>query len=163
MSDEIIIVNEKDQVIGYRKRNERLPHEIYRVAALTIKNSQGDVLLARRAQTKKHHPGRWGPAVAGTVEKGETYEKNIIKEAEEEIGIKNIKFELGLKKEVKGDFPHFTQQFNCILDWSIGKFNIDKEEVEEIKWFTQKELTKKLQTNPEEFLPSMQKEHENHV
>ena len=27
-------------------------------------------------------PGKWGPAVAGTVEEGESYEENIIKEAE---------------------------------------------------------------------------------
>ena len=32
-------------------------------------------------------PEVWGPAVSGTNEEGETYDSNIIKEAQEEIGL----------------------------------------------------------------------------
>ncbi|MBI2573294.1 NUDIX domain-containing protein [Candidatus Woesearchaeota archaeon] len=163
MVGEIVIVNEHDQIIGYKKRTECLPHEIYRVSALMVKNSKGEVLLARRAYTKKHDPGCWGPAVAGTVEKGETYEQNIIKEAQEELGIENVQFEQGQKRESKGKYHHFTQWFNCILDWPITKFKIQKEEVDEIKWFTVKELERELKINPEQFIPSIQREHDIYV
>lgn len=62
----IIIVNENDEIIGHKARGTLEQLDIYRVSALWIKNSQGDILLAQRKFTKKHDPGKWGPAVAGT-------------------------------------------------------------------------------------------------
>lgn len=83
-----VIVNENDEIIGHKLREEVDPkNDIYRVSALWVTNSAGDVLIAQRKLTKKHAPGKWEPAVAGTVEKGETDESNIYKEAQEEIGL----------------------------------------------------------------------------
>lgn len=84
----IQIVNENDEYIGAKERSE-IDHgtDIYRVSALWLINSLGQVLLAKRAATKDHSPGKWGPAVAGTVEESETYDENIRKEAKEEIGL----------------------------------------------------------------------------
>ena len=90
MTEKIIIVDEDDNIIGSKERNSIVSGDIYRVSALLIENSKGEILLAQRALTKKHDPGKWGPPVAGTVEEGETYESNIVKEAEEELGLKNI-------------------------------------------------------------------------
>ena len=106
---EIIIVNEIDEVIEYKKRDELAPLDIYRVSALWITNSHGEILLAKRHHTKDHHPGKWDPAVSGTVEKkrGGTYDENIIKETEEEIGIKGVKFEVGPKTKIINEYSHF--------------------------------------------------------
>ena len=86
----IPVVNQQDEIIGYKEKSLITTDDIYRVSALWITDTTGRILLAKRAFTKSRHPGLWGPAVAGTVEEGETYESNIIKEAEEEIGLKNI-------------------------------------------------------------------------
>ena len=87
----IQIVNTNDKVIGLKERkNLDYKNNIYRSSALWIINSKGKSLLAQRALTKKHHPGKWRPAVSGTIEKNETYDSNIIKESEEELGLKNI-------------------------------------------------------------------------
>lgn len=130
----IPIVNENDKIIGYRDRSDRNNELIYRVSALYIEDTKGNVLLARRSLTKKHDPGKQGPAVAGTVEEGETYESNIIKEAEEEIGLKNFTFQVGDKKRTKGRYNYFAQEFNLVLPEGFNDFKIDKTEVEEIKW-----------------------------
>jgi len=87
MTQKIIIVDANDQVIGYKERTEVTYDDTYRVAGLWVLNEAGDALLARRALTKKHDPGKWGPSAAGTVEEGETYESNMAKEAEEELGL----------------------------------------------------------------------------
>src|SRR3989338_4963070 len=87
----IPIVDENDEIIEYKDEKDRKPEDICRVAGLWVTAPNGDILLAQRAFVKKRSPGVWGPAVAGTVEEGETYEQNIIKEAEEEIGLKNLK------------------------------------------------------------------------
>ncbi len=152
----IIVVNENDEVIG-AKPIDVVDKEglIYRVSALWIWNSQGDNLLARRAYDKKHHPGKWGPAVAGTVEENESYQENILKEAEEELGITNTEFKLGPKTRTNVKYNHFTQWFTCVIDKPLTEFKIQKEEVAEIKWFSAEELKREIKENPNEFTPSM--------
>src|SRR3989338_2890412 len=113
----IIIVNDRDEVIGSKER-ESLDYsrDIYRVSALWIINDKGESLLAKRALTKKNHPGKWGPAAAGTVEEGESYESNIIKEAREELGIEQASLLKSKKLKRDGKHHYFTQWFTCILD-----------------------------------------------
>jgi len=153
--EKIIIVNEQDEIIGNKERGTLTEDDIYRVSALWIENDKGQVLLARRAFTKKKDPGMWGPAVAGTVDKGETYELNIIKEANEELGLQNIKLNKGIKDRVKHPHNHFTQWFFLKLDQPLECFTIDKKEVAEIKWFDKEELDKLIKENSPELIPSL--------
>jgi isopentenyldiphosphate isomerase len=137
----IIIVDKNDKQIGVKDHeNYDSKKDIYRVSALWITNSQGQVLMAKRALTKRQHPGKWGPAVAGTIEDGETYDSNIIKEAEEELGLKNIKPKKIFKHLINGKYVHFTQWYKLALDKPLDYFIPDPEEVAEIRWFTKEEL-----------------------
>ncbi|MFA4907119.1 MAG: NUDIX hydrolase [archaeon] len=150
----IPVVNEKDRITGYIDRQKVRKGIIYRVSAIWITDEEDNVLLARRAKTKSHDPLKWGPAVAGTVEKGETYRQNIIKEAEEEIGLKNIRPEKGPKFRVSRTYDYFGQWYFLTIGGKT-KFRIKKDEVEEIKWFPKKELLAKIKKNREEFLGGM--------
>jgi len=148
----IPIVSEKDKIICYKDRKDVEQKDIYRVSALWITNSEGGILLAKRAVTKKNDPGKWGPAVAGTFEKGETYKKNIIKETFEELGIRDVKLKKGPKLRVCGNHNHFTQWYFLKCDKKISEFKIDKKEVDEIKWFSKEQIKKE---NKEIFLKGM--------
>ncbi len=148
----IPIVDENDDIIEYRERDNRDLNAIYRVSSLWITDTNGNILLARRAFNKSHDPGKWGPAVAGTVEEGETYEQNIIKEAEEEIGLKNIKPIFGIKKRRNTKWNYFVQDFLLTLPAGFSDFKIQEDEVAEIKWFSEEELKKELKENPDDFL-----------
>ncbi len=152
---EIIIVNENDDMIGTKERGTLESGDIYRVLALWVEDSNGDILLAKRALTKKHHPGRWGPAVAGTNDVGESYKSNIIKEAEEEIGLKDCEFKLGKKKRVSGEYDYFCQWYFVVVDKNLDEFTIQKDEVVEIKWFKRDELLKKLNESPDKFVNAL--------
>lgn len=77
----IPVVNEQDEIIDYKDRSVLDPRDLCHVTGLWVTDSDGNILLAQRSFKKKHDPGIWGPAVSGTVEEGETYESNIIKEA----------------------------------------------------------------------------------
>ena len=70
----IILVNENDEIIGYKERGTLDKEDIYRVSALWIQNSKGEILLAQRSFNKNNNPRKWGPAVAGTNDEGESYE-----------------------------------------------------------------------------------------
>ncbi|MDD5652113.1 MAG: NUDIX domain-containing protein [Parcubacteria group bacterium] len=154
-NDKIIIVNEKDEVIGSDFRKNVGKGKIYRVSALWVENSQGDALLAQRAFTKSHSPGKWGPTVAGTNDEGENYDDNIIKEAEEEIGIKGLKFEKDVKIRVSGKYDYFCQWYKLIIDRDLSEFKVDKKEIEQIKWFSKKELRKSIESSPEMFVEAL--------
>lgn len=157
IKQKIIIVDRNDNIIGYKDAEVLKKEDIYRVSALWVTNSNKEILLARRHRSKSHHPRKWGPAVAGTVDEGESYEENIIKEAEEELGLKNIKPIPGPKTKTEGKYHHFTQWYTLIIDKNISEFKIQKDEVEEIKWFSREELSKELETHPKEFLPRIKK------
>lgn len=155
MNNRTIIVDENDQIIGYKARDTITAKDVYRVSALWVTNAQGDILLAQRAFTKKHHPGMWGPAVAGTVEEGESYRDNIIKEIAEEIGLSNVKPVKNKKwrtTPATGDHNHFTQWYTLTIDKPAKDFVIQKDEVTQVRWFPQAELENELRTHPEQYL-----------
>ena len=150
----IPIVDENDNLLYYKDAKERDRHkEITRSAGLWVTDKEGNILLAQRAFNKEVAPGLWGPAAAGSVEEGETYESNIIKEAEEEINLKNIKPILGPKRRLSTSHEYFAQWFMVVVDHDYS-FKKQDEEVEAIKWFSPLELSILLKEQPEIFLPS---------
>lgn len=152
----MIIVDKNDDIVGY-KRGALEKGDIYRVSALWITNSKKEILLAKRHRSKVHHPEKWGPGVAGTVEEGETYESNIIKEAEEELGLKSIKPILGPKTETLGKYHHFTQWFTLVVDREAREFTLQEDEVEEVQWVSPEKLLQQIDEYPDRFLPTMKK------
>jgi len=155
MSGQIIIVDKNDKIIGYSSRQDMNAKDIYRVSALWLTNTNGGILLAKRSSNKKHHPDRWGPAVAGTVEKGESYYDNIVKEAEEDIGLKNINFVKGSKTFNTSEYNHYTQWYIAVVDKDSKDFIVEPKEVAEVRWFTKEEIEEKLANEPDFFIPNL--------
>jgi ADP-ribose pyrophosphatase YjhB (NUDIX family) len=94
----------------------------------------------------------WGVAAAGTVEEGESYDSNILKEAEEEIGLTGIQFVAKQKRLVQGAYRRiFIQTYQALADVPISELKIEKAEAEALKWFTQEELRAKWEGNPNQF------------
>jgi len=154
----VIVVDENDKVIGYKERNDRDQKDIIRVAAVWIENEKGEVLIAQRSWNKSHHPGKWGPAAAGTVEEGETYEDNILKEVEEEIGIvidKNAAVFVG-SFFAESIHKYFTGTFFAKIS-SETKFVLQEEEVAAVKWVSWEWLENDVLENPENYLISLER------
>lgn len=151
-----IIVDENDNVIGYKNwQDVDYTKDIYRISTLWIENSKSEVLLAQRKFTKTKDPGKWGPAVAGTIEQGETYEQNVYKEAEEEIGLTNTKLAFVAKYKVVTPRKYFVALYKASVDWPLEKFIVQEKEVEQIAWVPKGELLQDIEQNPEKYIPSM--------
>ena len=151
----IPIVDENDNIIRYKERDLLKDDDTFRVSALWITNSRGEILLSRRSLRKKSGAGKWGPAVAGTVEESETYDANIMKEAREELGIINTKFRKFSKQRIVGNHKFFCQWYLLTINKKADDFSLQEGEVEEIKWTSKEELIKRFNSNPEEFVRSM--------
>lgn len=148
----IIIVNEKDEPIGVRERDKPGIDGFRRISGLWLTNSKGEVLLAQRSFNKKLDPGKWGPSVGGTVEEGETYESNIAKETQEEIGLEGLELKKGSKYLfTEGENPRFAQMFMAKIDKPIEEFIIQKDEVEQVKWVSIDDIKTDIQDNPERY------------
>jgi len=151
------IVNERDEVIGAKAKEVCGPDDITRVSGLFLYTPKHEVLIAKRVMTKQHDPGKWSYGVAGTVEEGETYLSNILKEAEEEIG-------LVLKSEDVREVYHgyfetshkfFYTQYAAETDLPITAFRRQIDEVDELRFVPAEELWRWIEERPEDFVHSM--------
>ena len=155
-NDEIIIVvDDKDTVLGYKNRNQLLFTDRTRVSAVWIENSKGDVLLAQRSLQKEFHPGLWGPAAAGGVEKSESYEQNAYKELFEEIGLRDAPLTLVDSRPVTDADGHmmYLAYYKGVVDVAIDQLELE-DEVEAVQWITKKDLTADMKNNPTKYVPS---------
>ena len=151
------IVNDDDKLIGHKLRQEiDFKKDYYRIGCLWLTNSQDEVLLAQRLLTKDKDPGKWGPSAAGTLEKGETYESNIYKEALEELGLTGVDFTAVVKLKLEEPRKSFLQLYSGVCDWPAAKFEPQPEEVEQVSWVSLEELKKDIHENPDKYVPSMQ-------
>lgn len=152
----IQIVDEQDQLKGVKERTEvDYKTDIYRVSALWLTNLKGQTLLAKRAAVKDKDPGKWGPAVAGTIDEGETYDINIYKEAEEEIGLTGEQFSKGPKILIKHPRTYFCQWYFVSLDRETDSFVMQADEVDALEWIDIEQMKQDLKTNPEKYVPAM--------
>ena len=154
--EQIIIVDKNDVVIGTKARADVSADDIYRSSALWITDQSGNILLAQRSFNKSHDAGKWGPAVAGTNAERESYEQNIMKEAAEEIGLKLKNPKKLAKKFFKNDTEsYFAQWFTTVIRKN-ETLKPQKEEVEELGWFSREDLQMLLKEMPDMFVDSAQ-------
>jgi isopentenyldiphosphate isomerase len=154
---QIPLVDEQDEIIGSKEHVELdYAKDTFRTASLWITSSNGDILLARRRINKKVDPGKWAEAVGGTVEGDDSYENTIIREAEEELGLKDIEISLGPKQFIDSSAKYFVQWYIVTVDYPIDQFVIQEEEVEQIAWISKAQLRQELISNPSKYIPAMQ-------
>lgn len=154
----IPIVNEQDEIIGYKTREETTREDIRRIVALHVFNENKEVLIAKRQSTKIIDPDKWSTSVAGTVDEGYDYDSTVIKEAEEEIGLKNIE-PIFLKKLFYE--THNTRRFTAVYYVYVNTKDVNivlqEEEVSESRWISLADVENWFKDRPEDFVPSFQR------
>jgi isopentenyl-diphosphate delta-isomerase type 1 len=82
------MVDENDNVIGKASReechNKRL---IHRSVMFFVFDDRGRVLVTKRTANKDFFPGYWSIVLGGHVQANETYQKAVVRETKEEIGL----------------------------------------------------------------------------
>ncbi len=150
----ITFVNDKDEIIGSGTKEEAWENgNIHRIVRIFIFNSQGEMLIQKRADSVILFPGLWDHAVGGHVDEGENYIDAAKREAREELGIADIKLE-----EIKKYFADETgegklkRRFNTLYRATYeGPVSLNKEEVAEVRWISFAELEKWMSQKPADF------------
>lgn len=159
MTEEIIeLVNEQDEVIGVKPRSQiNAKTDIYHSSALWVTNTKQQVLLAKRVMSKTIDPGKWGPAVAETVQAGEDRLHVMVRGAKEEIGIdaKAHAFTLGPKQMLHHPRRRIYQWYTVTIDQPLTYFTKQDEEVEALEWFDATQLEQRVVAEPTIFIEDM--------
>jgi 8-oxo-dGTP pyrophosphatase MutT (NUDIX family) len=129
-ADELVtIVDRENNEIGavhrWEMRARKLPH---RATYILVFNSEGEIYVQKRTQTKDVFPGYYDVAAGGVVLAGESYEQGAVRELEEELGIGDALltelFDFYYEDE---HIRLWGRAFSCVYD---GEMVLQKEEVE---------------------------------
>lgn len=153
------VVDENNNLTG-EKEERSIIHEkgiYHREVAVWIMNKKGEILLQKRAATKKQHPNKWA-LCAGHVDSGETVEQAIVREMEEEIGMKvtidDLEF-LCIYNEPaempESNIKNFNFKYMYFLktDWKIEDYKIRLEELSEVRYIPFEEFERMIKNKDE--------------
>lgn len=133
--------------LGYTKRSdEEFDKGEYHVgASLWLANLNGDLLIQKRAASKRTGPNLWS-ITGGKVQAGESSVEACLREVHEEIGLtlheQDICF---LYRSIGSDILY--DDYIAIIDFSINKAVLNLSEVSEIKWTNWDEILHLCLTN----------------
>lgn len=112
------------------------------VVMIAIQNSNGQFLMQKRVKSKG---GDWG-VTGGHPKAGETTDQGIVTEVKEELGIDISS--CNLETFCSGcDGKDCYKMYYLKLDLDIDKLTIQKEELDEVRWFSLDELQKMVEKN----------------
>jgi len=161
MADELIdICDENNNLLGLQKMKS-VAHQDgswHRVVHVWIYNSSGEILLQLRSKEKAIFPNMWDVSVAGHIGSGETALNSGLRELIEEINLTVSVEDLQFSHIKKGgqspkDFINneFYYAYFFKFDGDITGLKLQKEEVQEIRFFTTDQIETELKTMPEKY------------
>lgn len=122
-------------------RGEPLPEGVRHLVVIMIYwNSRGELLLQRRADTKKLWPGSWS-FTGGSAVAGETSAQACVRETQEELGFTPdmSQAELIISYMTRDDF---TDVYLIKADVEVEEMRLQPEEVSETRWLSKEEFCK---------------------
>ena len=154
MEELVILVNEKDEVLGEMPKLEA--HEkgvLHRAFSVFIFNDAGQMMMQKRADEKYHSPGLWSNTCCSHPRLNET---NV------EAGERRLQEEMGFTVPLKHIFSFvYRAEFgNGLIEHEldhvlIGQYNeepkINLNEVGAWDWVEVSELIKDMEEKPERF------------
>lgn len=112
---------------------------LHRAAHVFVFSGDGRLLLQKRAITKRIQPGKWDASVGGHLAAGEDYLTGARRELAEELGLPEDTplehlFDVAIRNEIESED---ARVFKAV---SEGPFEFQKEEIDEVRFFTADEL-----------------------
>lgn len=154
MMEEIIMVNERDQIVTYCSKEEAHKRGILHRAFSVFLISGSKMLIQQRAFEKYHSGGLWANACCSHPRKGEMLAVAIERRLSEELGIKGVAV-----RELFSFVYHFrfhAQLFEHEYDHVFlgeydGPVDPNPEEIAQVRWVEMKDLKEELEVEKEKF------------
>lgn len=135
------------------------PSLVHRAVHGAVFHPDGRILLQKRAKTKRVQPGRWDMSVGGHLIAGEDWSDALLRETEEELGLKvpfslfRFRFEI----QERNDFESENIRVYSLI--SPGPFRFQTDEIDEVRFFDLRELADRVANGQaEELTPLLRRE-----
>ncbi len=140
------VVDDGGKVIGEATRDKCHSGSflLHPVVHCVIINSKGEWLLQLRSMDKSIQPGKWDTSVGGHVQAGESVQNALLREIEEEVGIKveidrcEYLHEYSMRSAVEAEYV-YSYRMTC--DEGFVK---QDSEIAELKFFSIDEIREKI-------------------
>jgi isopentenyldiphosphate isomerase len=149
----VVIVDKKDRVVGLASLAEAWEKKLlHRLVFIIVENSQGQILLHKRAPNMQLYAGRWD-TTGGHVDVTPDYEESARIEVREEVGIRDLDLEEVGRTYSEDPYDNgavahrFIRIFRAYYDGQPGELGND--EAVATKWFTKAEIAKLVREHPE--------------
>lgn len=154
MTEYVILVNERDEVVGFEEKSKA--HQdgmLHRAFSVFIFNSSGESLLQRRAWTKYHSGGMWSNACCSHPIPGESIEAAAHRRLKEEMGFDcdlHELFSFIYRVELNGGLVE--HELDHVM---VGRFDGEPKpnatEVEDWQWVVSNELSNRMTEQPDQY------------
>lgn len=152
--EEVILVNQQDEPIGFMEKIEA--HKkglLHRAFSVFIFNNKNELLLQRRSTSKYHSGGLWSNSCCSHPRKNETIIEAGKRRLVEELGFTvDLSHSFSFIYKAKLDHSLYEHELDHVL---LGFFNEqpkgNPEEVEEVKFVSLNWLEKDLNENPNNY------------
>ncbi len=158
----IDILDEQGNLTGKTGTREEVHKKGYWHRAINVFmiNKDNQLLIQKRAASKKKHPNLWDYSCAGHLSAGDSSISGAMREIEEELGIKveekNMKLIDTLLKSYSPKPDFFENEFQdiylCLQDIAAEEITLQLEEVAEAKYIPFKEYKQRILEEDKEFV-----------
>lgn len=128
-----------------RERFEKVKGEYNQSVHVWIINKNNQLLIQKRAETKRVYPGMWA-ITGGAVDSGELPIDALYRECFEELGVKILPEETELLLSLPRTYD-FVDIYLVKKDIDIKNIIMQPEEVQEVKWVSIDEYKNLMQEN----------------
>lgn len=162
--EKLTIYNGVNQPIGIENREKAIEKGLLveGVQLWVINPNTNQVLMQKRSKNKKSNPGKIDVSVSGHVKPHETAIQAMLREASEEIGLKDSQQLCGQMQkfaENQIDLRQYGRQGNyamtyflAFLNNSLDSYTKDDEEVDELFFMDYEELKRRVRNDDSEML-----------
>jgi isopentenyl-diphosphate delta-isomerase len=150
----VILVDTQDQPIGTAPK--MYAHEaalLHRAFSVFVFNSRNELMLQQRAMTKYHSGGLWTNTCCSHPAPGETTEQAAHRRLQEELGF-DCALDYGFGFVYRTDFENGLSEHeydHVFFGRFEGDFELNAEEVADIRWISLAELDHWMDRQPQDF------------
>ena len=155
MEQQLILVDEKDQVVGYgEKMDVHKKAQLHRAFSIFIMNDKDEVLLQQRALSKYHSGGLWANTCCSHPIRGEDQSTTVHRRLQEELGITcqlDHLFSFIYKAELDQGLTEYEYD-HVYFGRYEGSPTPNPDEVADWRWLAIRSLNKDLAENPDKYV-----------
>ncbi len=156
-SEQLILVDEKDQPIGFGSKAECHDGQglLHRAFSLFVFNDKGELLLQQRADNKRLWGGYWSNSCCSHPRAGEEMADAVDRRLQQEMGM-SAPLEFVYKFAYFAEFSEAgsEREFCWVyVGRSAESVNANPTEVENWRWISTADLEQEMRDHPERFTP----------